>query len=1520
KVASLSEDASTRGNLIGRIAALDGWPQSDDPSHGVLRLIQQQPAGPGRQQVVVGFVQGISRRGRTAAAIAPDVTNAIWKLLNTEQEEVWQLAALLESYGAPQTFGTHQNAETIQRMLRLAPRADAKAVQSFVYAPISKRHLAKELGEHRLALRFLQTLRSLPASINVDSRIGSLLGSSSFTNAFRGEKQRRDLLHHIKNGLQGRAKYYAASGMIRNKTLMTHLLADGEYARVKTTLIQGQESTNRADLLGKFLASESTIQYLIKSGRVDEVLEFDAGEMPKGGRDSILMQVVSSDAAVAALLDADLQDDLIDAIDAVENKSRRKDFYRHLTTRKAYAKILARQSALRMTLRELSRDQNWMARRSYIRLITSLDNDDVQNEPDLAIAFWNFATQLGRGYNRRECIGALLTSSWFLPQLSRQDKLQAVIQSLPKHLDAAEIRKIALSIPRATHAAMFLDTDLLQSLLAICQSLTQNDQSAVFRGLGQSASVQSWFADTGQPDRLIDAFRSIDDETLRSRFAEAILSSGLLAKQRENKELAPKLIAFAKQQPKSSQFYLAVALLSDYTTSTPTAKSDLVDVIVTQIDTAELDEERLLKMISSPALSSLLRNQKLARNVIDLAFKFDSENKSIACQTALLRNVYFQSEMTDAELKTAFDVMIGSGDSARSIPFIAASPLLVPRLIQLGYFDTLRTAVDKVGTTAYSRASVLWMFYTNAAVVKQMQTQDIKADVLAKLLQEVPDAYLYSRMLHLLNSRDALHWLLDTHRWKPIGDYLDRLPDSERPRLIRSVATNMNLVRALAERDKLARLLDRKDVRDSLSESGNYSMYFNQSFLKDYLYSTSYIDFVRQIVKNERDPGRRRVLMLNLRRNEFQTAIIQQGQGQWLLRTLLDNLDESATVQQRESELSSDSGLFALAVRMEKMDEAEKLLKQFIDDDRGKLRLIRFRQLTGQLTAADTAASLSMDNDALQSPARLDFYLARATQQYDIANSLLRHLEDPGLAWAFAVEQQHWELLARTPVCRAKQLPVPTITNEINPVHRKTEELSFQIAFGRLAGDSAHANSLDLLSQWISANRDDVNNVRVGSDALLTLGQSEKALALLDEHLPERAFFWHWARMDYDRALEVINWDPTKADERFDRYAEEKTGTTVSSSNAIDRLVPIARLLQEAGRSAEANTLIDAIICYPERKLLAGQSRLNFLTSCATKLYQGGFPVKSRQVMAKIATNDSSRREYFSQVYADRFHRNAWHEALIWWDVFQTRHADETMLQRLTRVDSTMTATAPINSVSPFPKIGDIKSAREMTPGAGVPATLYRYKRFDEARDVLQDYSHLGPDEHVLLGRIHAAQGNASEAAESFHDAWQARTTDMTLLYLSGHFHQKAGNATLGQQHMRNAKLLAVSMENLLTLAIDLDNEGLFTDAAAIFRVLIRTAPPGHRVYRQSLVRLGLRTDDADQSVAMLREHGLYLLRPVFNYTDAKQTLHASVRLRTRMAESAIESGDYVAAEKEWIETTKINPGATWVANTLVPK
>ncbi|NNE01402.1 MAG: hypothetical protein HKN47_29150, partial [Pirellulaceae bacterium] len=42
KVASLSEDASTRGNLIGRIAALDGWPQSDDPSHGVLRLIQQQ--------------------------------------------------------------------------------------------------------------------------------------------------------------------------------------------------------------------------------------------------------------------------------------------------------------------------------------------------------------------------------------------------------------------------------------------------------------------------------------------------------------------------------------------------------------------------------------------------------------------------------------------------------------------------------------------------------------------------------------------------------------------------------------------------------------------------------------------------------------------------------------------------------------------------------------------------------------------------------------------------------------------------------------------------------------------------------------------------------------------------------------------------------------------------------------------------------------------------------------------------------------------------------------------------------------------------------------------------------------------------------------------------------------------------------------------------------------------------------------------------------------------------------------
>ena len=865
-------------------------------------------------------------------------------------------------------------------------------------------------------------------------------------------------------------------------------------------------------------------------------------------------------------------------------------------------------------------------------------------------------------------------------------------------------------------------------------------------------------------------------------------------------------------------------------------------------------------------------------------------------------------------MKDWFEVQISTPGRVNAIESWPAISMNLDRLIELECFDQIKAFVDANPAGRDSAESLRFAFYLHPAVVKQMRSDDENADTIDRLLQEAENQQLQSRITSLFSSPLAIQWLLETRGWERFNTHLQRLRPADRTNLFRLLGANPAMIGFLVENGHLDGLLKIDEMQRLLAEDDSRYLQLIGLVVK----ANRIPKTICEMIEQEDDQRRREQIYFRLR-PQIGTTLFNHDQRDWLIDTL-EKLSADVLADRKSRYFSARRGeLRRISLEAGRFDVAERMMLSDLSDDSNKMAVARFLlqrgkldQFLEQLASHGEPKTAAEENDR----DRLKFYLLRAAGRFEEAQAVAMRLGNP-LAWSLAIERHDWASARDLPVPKAKEMPFPLTRNDINPIHRKIEQLGFQIVLNQLTGRDQLATGK--LIELIESNVGDPNNIgqlntaRYGADALLTIGQPREAFDLLRDHYPRRVFYWYWDRFEFDQALASIEWSAEKADQCFDRYSFGKNGSHAQRTYGLNYMLQIAIMLRQVQRNEDLAALLAALQNHPERNKIGQKQRSEYLMTLATRLYQEGFSESSRAAVAKISDQDTPPDEYFSKVYGDRSDRLGAGEAAIWWSEFAVRYADDTPLERLARVDAVMTATTPIEELRPLPTTHGSKLVR-------VPITCFRYGLYDEARRIFDEHGTLNVWDHaVASGRMFLLEENYQAAAESFFRAWELRTRDLTRLYVSGYCCEKAGHNEKGRQYKQMARLLPTSAGNLHRLAIGLGEEGLFGDATELDRVVMRTAAPGGATYVSALSSVQQQTDDAEAALRQWRELCLHHLRPILYRGSVHSWLRSITRLHVLETLAAINDGDYEQAEAAWQNATQISMGYTWVAHQIVP-
>ncbi len=1523
--AASTKDDSIRGNLIGRLASLPNWPSDKSAKHELLELIEREPNGSAKSQMAMGYLQGLTRQPYNEDKPSQEVIKEIWASLNTTEDKPWQLLALLETYSLPRQFSALQTKETLEKMLRIAVIASPSDVQTFAYAPISKTQFANELKKQGMGVAFIRTLAAVPATTRISSRFNSLLASSQFTNTLRDAKDRRALIDVLQDRLDENAKRYALMGVVRNKDLLRQLFAEGQFEATKAAMLEGIDERRRAEFLGKLYINEATIEYLTSKNRVNELLDLETQKLSSDSQELVLMQILGSDPAVTAILKAGHYETLLKSVAGVAKDSRRQDLMRRLMTRKAYARALAKEGSLATTLLNLSRNTNWMSSRGYVNLISNLTQADVVNEPKLALSFWDFAKQLPRSYDKRQCIAALFGSEWFFPQMQRNKRFAQLASEASTAISSSDYKSVLGSMVRQPSVAYFFEEARLGLLVNLCGPLQGTDRLSFYRTISHSSHVQKWFAGSDQPRKLVAELNSIDVKR-RGEFIGQFLGSGLLNRQRQNKRLVPELVLFTNSQPKSVQLQMALVLLSDYTTRQAVADTDLMDLVTSSLLTRGVDHDVLLKALSNTTIVSELKKRRKLRVVLDLIFAWpDKQHRKTLAQRALL-NSYFQAAMTDDELRQVIDDYLVEFNKNKS-GFLLSSLLVNSRVVQLGYFDSLRTLVDAGHSNGSVNEIQRWSFYTNTAVVHRMRKIDPKAKTLSQLIDDTRSSSLYGRLAQMIQNPTAVEWALDGQGVALLAKAIAKVDNKSRSYLVRSLATSWQVSNLLAERGLLKDLFEIDVVKATMLENEQYLSLLNATVLKSDGMRQVLLPLITQSLDKESNRAKRQRLVSSLRRSDLQNVIVDRGDGAWLLKTLLGECErdkpDDVSIDAVRSATLGYNGPFTVAIMMGDWDTADELLSQFVADDNGKLRLIRFRMICAKfgvkLSRREPAFKAAEESD------RYAFFKLRSENRFDEAEKIAADAGDPALRWALRMETHDHEQLVQMPVPRASAMPQSQVRTAISPLHRQIETLGFQIVTKQLAGAyaSAEDETADVrqLQNFVEDNPTDLSIAGFVSDALLSANRAEKSLTLLDEKLPHRAFYWHWERLEFDEALQVIGWDPQRCDQLFDSIAGQPQPT--SNANAIgrgkgqERLLHLAVMLKAAGKTADLLAVMRTLRRHAVRGLTDPQ-RKQHLEALAARLYKANLKSQSRGVFAEFAGDAESRSRYFSSVYSSDKLPLAWREAEKWWLNFSKDAPATKAVDRLARVDSAMLAKSPVKQLERFfIKKEDSSGTESIKP---VPYTQFRYGQVRAAREnaIFKRTRYYGDWE--LIARTFLAEGNFAEAAEAFHESWKRNAANHRQLFLAADCLRKAGDAQAAMKMKLQARLLALANDNERALAAGLLSESLVASALEIHRDLLRTTLPCHPSRIAAIPLVARSLPKAVDRWNLWQEHDLYHLRPTNLHRDLRVWVYHASKRHALRAQVAIDEGDFVAAEESWRDMATVSKAHTRLLLPILAK
>lgn len=1358
--------------------------------------------------------------------------------------------------------------------------------------------------------------------------------------------------------------------------------ADAKYVELMVTLAEEEtDAEARCQYLEGLFQNQTVMAALVEGGYFDDLWKMVCGERDPVRHATLRGELLRTSAAVGAFAKRDQADMLVKFAQDADNQEARLNYLRRLFASQPAMSLLVDKGHFDVLLALARSDSDESSRAALLgEFYTNTKVTERLIEKKRVDVLLEFAERHADEERLQIIWQRLFYNQEVVSALARQGRTEAMLalaqRQEDKYFRATLIRSI-FAVPAVI--ATYTESKRLEELFRLIQKETPETRQQVYERILQRSETVATLVDKGGLDGMLGGLKlETRPETRGQMLARFLVHEKVIAHlvSKKRLELILQLAREQKDEKAQREFYqvlfsstTAIAALLDR------GHFDALYALASGVSDPERRTQCLAQLLTnSSTIQHLVADEKIGR-LLSLA---DETNDEQALRTVLTRILYSSNAVAALVEHGAFDRLVGmcrsvSDPSARrrllaellrsdkAIQQLADANTLRPTiqevlqepdqntrrqhlerwftrsetvdaLLDKGLFDTLY-ATAEADPDPVQRRRLIAHLLTRQAAIRRLADEG-KIDVLMRVLaEETEDSRSRYYLQTIVQNTGTLNAVLDSGRFDKLLELINNQEDTNsRHSLLASFLLSTAALDCLARNDQLHRLgeeISRQDDAALRRQFLHRLLYYDtgERLLAEAKLGDELVAMLKaETDEKQRESSARRVLTSS----NLWGALVNSGQADVLQQIAKWEPDDKQRRTYWCRILYSSSGLLPYHLGRDEHQEAKRLLEENADDDLGRLRLATYLLAAGQIDQQITDLRDRMEQTSSVDDARLLTYLLRANGDLDGACEAARGAEDPGLLKAMLVEARRWSEAADLQAAGPCPLPIPThYTLAEDEAHRRAEHLGLLAAYQRLAGREEDCNSSIAELRALAASPFADATLRwLCIEALLLNDRVDEGLDLLAEAYPSRAFHVHAYRYEYGEGLTLARWSEDRAIDRawLDSLPTEGNDPDKEPVARLEFAIRVARTLHMLGRRDDALKIISLLEEYADEQP-DGRSTSAPRRQCwqhlSVALAQLGHHDRAWKAGARTLLSSTSRPPMLSRLYPQRYE-----EARGWWTFFRKRHESEPPTSTFERVHSIMIAPQE-EDAEEFAALAEeaIELAESLSGSyqgyvlTAIAESCRRRGRLELARRCHEQSGESDTTVAWALADKLREDESWSEAADAYNTVWEDDRGELAALYLAGDALERAGQADEGRQRKQLAHQMALDSRARLDMALNLVRHGLENEGIEHLRIVLRTAPFEYWEWHEAVRRLGDHTlDENPAEAADLFELSLLDdLRTYFFLLDHKDYLHTPSVIHRLRASAAIDAGEFETAQREIKLALVASPGATRVAEDLVP-
>jgi len=1472
---------------------------------------------------------------------------ALWALVKEDTEKAasdWRGDAvyrILTNSSAHELLSEAGEAEWLLRFLGEEPPPKNRA--QIVERMIADSRLRKAVIVRGRFDTMLDLVKDLPA----DKRgrlMAQLFSIADPFQAFADAKyvELMVTLAEAEEDAEARCQYL--QGLFQNQAVMAALIEGGYYDNLWKLVCHEEDPVRHATLRGEFIRTRAAVDAIANKDQAEMLVKFAQDATNQEARLNYLRRLFASQPAMSMLVDKGHYDVLFALAQSDSDESSRAvllgEFY---TNAKVIERLIEKkQVAVVLEFAERHADEERMQiiwqRLFYNQQVVAALAQQGRTEAMLALA-----QRQEDKYFRATLIRSIFAVPAVLSTYAERNRLEELFRLIQEETPETRQQVYYGIVNRSENVTMLVEKGGLDGLLAglKLESRPQTRGQMLAR-LIVHEKVIAHLVSKKRLEMILQLAREQKDETAQREFFQGLFSSttaiGALLERGHYDDLHE--LAAGVSDPNRRAQYLAQLLTNSSTIQHLVAGKNIGRLLSLADETNDEQTRRTVLtriLYSSGAVAALVEHDEFDR-LVEMCRSVSDPSARRQLLAELLRSDKAIQQLAAADsLQSTIQEVLQEPDQNTRRQFLErwfTRSEAVDELLENGLFDTLYRSAEADPDPA-QRRQLLGYLLTRQTAIRRL-AEEGKIDVLIRVLtEETDDSRSRSYLQTILQNAGALDAVLAGVGFDKVLELINRQQDAySRRSLLESFLFSPATLECLAKNNQV----DRLGEEISRQDDANLRRQFVQRLL--------YYDAGRRLLA-EAKLGDELVAMLKAEPDEKQResaaravlastsiwgALVNSGQANVLHEIAKWETDEKQRRTNWCRILYAPSGLLPYHLERGEHEEAKRLLKENANDDLGRLRLATYLMATGQNDQQITEVRERMGQAPNADDARLLTYLLRAGGDLDGACEAARTAEDPGLLRAALVEARRWSEAAELQAAGLWPLPIPTRYHvAASDEQRRAEQLGLLAAYQRLAGREKDCESSVAEIRALAASPFAENALRwLYVESLLLNDCVDEGMALLTETYPSRAFHLFAHRYQYREALALAGWPEDGSIDRawLDALPADDTDADKQPVARLQFAIRIARTLHMLGKREDALQVIALLEDYadeqPDGRSTSAPRRKCWQHLCIA-LAELGYHDRAWRAGAHTLLSSNSRPPMLSRLYPQRYE-----EARGWWTFFRNHRESEPSAETFERVHRVMNAPQD-EDPKEFAALADeaIELAESLSLSGSyrdyvltaVAEACRRRGRPELVRRCLERADESNSAVAWVLADMLRDDERWTEAADAYDTVWENDREELAALYLAGDALKRAGQDDEGRRRKGQAHLLALDSRARLDMALSLMRHGLQDEGIGQLRMVLRTAPFEHWEWHEAVRRLGDHTLDKDAAEAadLFELSLLDDLRTYFFLLDYKDYLHTPSVIHRLRARAAIDAGKFETAESEIQLALAASPGATRVAEDLVP-